>query len=329
MSSSPSIPELAKTERLDRDRLFSLAKMMRESQGSTRVDLTGLRMDEVLDVPSRDAGRTLRTHIYYPKKREIRAADAGPAPAVINVHGSGYVMPYHGVDDEYARTLADRANVVVLDASYRLAPENPFPAAYDDVVDAIRYVLSKPETFDPSRISLSGFSAGGTLILAAASQAFDKTTFKNLITIYPGTLLGGSELQKRPADTEPVDDKLDLLLPDWANAVFIQSYIQDPDLYTDPRVSPHYASPQAFPDRMLFITAGYDVFCPEAEELAAKIQSNDPAKEVIVHRMKNFGHGFDKKPLESDPHNRARDEAYGLVVDFLMKDHEVANHAQE
>ena len=51
------------------------------------------------------------------------------------------------------------------DTDYRKAPESPFPAAVHDVEDIVNYVLAHPDEYDTTKITLSGFSAGGCLAL--------------------------------------------------------------------------------------------------------------------------------------------------------------------
>lgn len=75
----------------------------------------------------------------------------------------------------------------VLDVQYRLAPEYPFPAALEDVEDAVNWVIKKAQDFDLSRFAISGFSAGGNLALATASGMFKKDTFNSVLTFYPST----------------------------------------------------------------------------------------------------------------------------------------------
>lgn len=81
--------------------------------------------------------------------------------------------------------LVAQPNTPVIDCSYRMAPENPFPAALNDVEDAVKYVLSRPEEYDASHFSIGGFSAGGNLSLAASACLFPSDNFRSLIAFYP------------------------------------------------------------------------------------------------------------------------------------------------
>lgn len=80
---------------------------------------------------------------------------------VLYLHGGGYTCG----DMEYAKgfgaTLAAHCGVKVFCPAYRLAPENPYPAALDDALEAYRYLCEKG--YSPSHIMLAGESAGGGL----------------------------------------------------------------------------------------------------------------------------------------------------------------------
>jgi acetyl esterase/lipase len=71
-------------------------------------------------------------------------------------------------------TLDQGARCLVVSVDYGLAPENPFPAAVEDSIDAVRWVASSPaelQKIDTSRISISGTSSGANLAVVAALSA--------------------------------------------------------------------------------------------------------------------------------------------------------------
>lgn len=87
----------------------------------------------------------------------------------------------HGSDHEFCRQISEQTKYTVLDVPYRLAPEDPFPTAINNVKDAIKYALGRPDEFDLPCLSLSGFSAGANRALAASAILFSPETFRSLI----------------------------------------------------------------------------------------------------------------------------------------------------
>ncbi len=102
---------------------------------------------------------------------------AGPAPrsgypAVVVVHGGGWISGDKWTLEGYSRLLA-RHGIVAVTINYRLAPDHKFPAQVDDVRQALLWVASNAERFsiDVNQIGLFGYSAGGHLSALVASLA--------------------------------------------------------------------------------------------------------------------------------------------------------------
>lgn len=92
--------------------------------------------------------------------------------AVLYLHGGGYTLGSPRTHRSLAAFLARSAGAVVYSLDYRLAPEHPYPAALDDAVAAFRAMVDE-HRFAPSRIAISGDSAGGGLAVAAARRLAD------------------------------------------------------------------------------------------------------------------------------------------------------------
>jgi len=94
----------------------------------------------------------------------VRAPNSRDERVVLYLHGGGYVIGNNVGYRELASRVARAASARVLLIDYRLAPENPFPAAVDDATAAYRWLLN--EGIDASQIAVAGDSAGGGLTLA-------------------------------------------------------------------------------------------------------------------------------------------------------------------
>ncbi|OOF90864.1 hypothetical protein ASPCADRAFT_211815 [Aspergillus carbonarius ITEM 5010] len=263
--------------------------------------------DDVYQIQSRDAGRTIKAHVY----RNV-SASAGPTPVLINFHGSGFLLPLHGSDDAYCRQMSRETDRTVLDVQYRLAPENPFPAALNDVEDVVKWVLGQPEKYDLRRVSLSGFSAGGNLSLAAASNLFPSDTFHSVLAIYPVVDLHTDPALKTAPDTSGRP------IPARMSRIFDRCYVHTAYDTRDPRISPLYASADRFPDRVMIVTAACDNLAPEAEALAAKI-AKESGKLVVRQRMPGCNHGWDKSARAGTVQGDAREKTYAMAVAMLSR----------
>jgi len=95
---------------------------------------------------------------------------AGPHPLLVFLHGGGFVIGDLETHDAICRLLARHAGVHVLAIAYRLAPEHPFPAAFEDTVAAVRWALEHASELgaDPQRVAVGGDSAGGNLAAVAS-----------------------------------------------------------------------------------------------------------------------------------------------------------------
>ncbi|EMR63797.1 putative esterase lipase protein [Eutypa lata UCREL1] len=74
-----------------------------------------------------------------------------------------------GTDALFCARLARDAGIAVLDADYRKGPEHTFPRALHDAEDVLRWVAAQSHRFDRTPVAVSGFSAGGTIAVAAAT----------------------------------------------------------------------------------------------------------------------------------------------------------------
>ncbi|KAL1970756.1 hypothetical protein VTN77DRAFT_2590 [Rasamsonia byssochlamydoides] len=299
-------------------RLKTLAVLFRLAAGIAlfrrRLANARYKGKQRLQIPSRDAGRYIPAELYLPPSEE---ATKSKLPVLINWHGSGFVLPDLGSDTAYCAHIARSTGIAVVDADYRKAPENPFPAALHDVEDVIRWVVGQPERFDSSRIALSGFSAGGNLALVAASSSLKQrlslpveVAIQAVVAFYPPTDLSiAPEAKISPNPRRPI--------PALMARFFDACYIPEGVSNKDPRISPSYADKDAFPQTVVIITCDGDTLAPEADALAAKL---DDGRRRVVHRqMKGVGHAFDKTREEGSPERKLRDESYALVDEVLRE----------
>ncbi len=127
---------------------------------------------EVTDrlVPGLETDPPVRVMCIIPKQAER------PVPALVWIHGGGYIMGSPEGDALQMKTLAREAECAVVSVDYRLAPESPFPAGLHDCYAALKWVHTNAAELrvDASRLAIGGASAGGGLAAGLALFARDR-----------------------------------------------------------------------------------------------------------------------------------------------------------
>jgi len=121
-------------------------------------------------IPRADSQEML-IKIYEPIQRE-----GEKLPALLWIHGGGYVLGHPNGDDSLCESFVQAVGCVVISPDYRLAPEHPFPAAIEDCYAALVWLTCTANEFniDLSRLAIGGASAGGGLTAALALMARDR-----------------------------------------------------------------------------------------------------------------------------------------------------------
>lgn len=123
----------------------------------------------VSDVTIERDGATFGARVYAPPTDE-------PLPVVVFFHGGCYVLGDLGMHDPSLRRLAVDTPAVVVSVDYRLAPEHPFPTGPEDCYAATVWAAEHAPAYggDPSRLVVTGDSAGAGLAAAVALMARDR-----------------------------------------------------------------------------------------------------------------------------------------------------------
>ncbi len=100
--------------------------------------------------------------LYYPNVQPL-------LPAVVYLHGGGWVVGDIDTHDKIMRLLALDSGAVVVGVDYRLAPEHKFPTPIDETLAVVRQLTQRGRDWgiDPARVAVAGDSAGAHLGLAA------------------------------------------------------------------------------------------------------------------------------------------------------------------
>lgn len=126
---------------------------------------------EDLTVPGLDGDPDVAVRVYRP----VEAAK-GLRPGVLEIHGGGFMFGSVDMMDGWCDTVAGDFGAVVVSVEYRLAPEDPFPAAVHDCYAALSWFAGGAGDLgvDAGRIAVTGQSAGGGLAAGTALMARDR-----------------------------------------------------------------------------------------------------------------------------------------------------------
>jgi acetyl esterase/lipase len=103
-------------------------------------------------------------------------AAEGRLPAIVTIHGGGYVIGSYDMDDPLLDRWCPGLGVAGVSVEYRLAPETPYPGPLEDCYAALRWTYDNADDLgiDRDRIGIYGLSAGGGLAAALALLARDR-----------------------------------------------------------------------------------------------------------------------------------------------------------
>ena len=229
--------------------------------------------------------------------RIYRPAGTGPFPAVLWIHGGGWMTGSHHVTDGPVISLASMLGLVVVSVDYRLSPENPFPAALKDCYRVLEWMVEQARLLeiDPARIILRGESAGGNLAAAVALMARDRN----------GPAIHFQILHQPLVDLR--EDASWLSYNKFGKGYFLDmaalnqsrtSYLSSTEQQTDPYVSPLLAELSDLPAALVSV-AEFDPLHDQGEAYAHKLRS--AGVDVRLYQSKGALHsllGSPKKERE-------------------------------
>ncbi|MCJ8014223.1 alpha/beta hydrolase [Paenibacillus sp. KQZ6P-2] len=217
-------------------------------------------------------------------------SNEGILPAVVFIHGGGFLAGSVDVVENPCKSLAEKAGAVVISVDYRLAPEHAFPAGLTDCFDAVTWVYEHADEIRVNReqIAVLGDSAGGNLSTVCALMDHEKGTgmIKFQALIYPTVNMAGVQTEdfNWSLDHYEIRNHAELITPmitalgESGGAVY-QLYLQNNAEITDPHVSPLLSDKLGGMPETLIAIAQYDYLAVECEVYAAKLaRSGVPTK---------------------------------------------------
>lgn len=208
---------------------------------------------------------------------------------ILHCHGGGYSTG----SSLYARTLTSKlaasASMDVLCFDYRLAPENPYPAAQEDAMKAWNYLMLLG--YGAKDVILTGDSAGGNMALALALRLKEEGRLLpgGIVLMSPWTdLTSSGESFETKAELDPVLNRayIDRM---------IQAYAPGSDL-KDPYISPLYGNFEGFPPT--YIQAGEnEILLSDAQRLYQAMADADISVRIDI--FPGMWHVFQMSPMKA------------------------------
>lgn len=208
---------------------------------------------------------------------------ADPRPGlVVHAHGGGFVLNDIDVHDAVCRRMANRGGRAVLSVDYRRPPEDPFPAAPDDLDTVVRWLAAGRGPAGP--YAAHGDSAGANLVLVAALR--NPGFFAALVLIYPflDPRAGFASWAEGPASG------FDPREADW----YWEQYARNDADLDDPDLAPLRSDRLHTLPPTFVATAEHDPLRDEGEELARMIV--ETGVETVAIRCLGQTHGFWRHP---------------------------------
>ena len=213
-----------------------------------------------------------------PSDVESRVVNAGGVPAqwivppaanaervILYLHGGGYTMGSCNTHRAMIARIARASDARALAIDYRLAPENPFPAAVEDATAAYRWLLS--EDHSPGKIVIAGDSAGGGLTLAALAALRDSGVPlpAGAVPISPWTDLEGTgDSVRSRANRDP-------MIQPGGLSEMASMYLGGADA-KNPLASPLHADFRGFPP-LLIQVGDAEILLDDATRVAARAKA--------------------------------------------------------
>jgi len=227
-------------------------------------------------------GPPVRLRLYEPR------ISGQPLPALLWIHGGAFAIGFPEDDDELCMKLAADSGFLIVSPDYRLAPEHPFPAGFDDTYNSLLWLEKYADLLGINRdfLAIGGVSAGGALAAAVCQRARDENgpLIRQQILACPViddalTSASMQKFQEAPIFT-PREAKLM-----WD--MYLNENRETPPLYAVPGRHPDLANlPPAY-----VLTADYDPLRDEGIEYALRLIL--AGNSVELHHVPGTFHGFD------------------------------------
>ncbi len=250
--------------------------------------------DEASEIPGDGDAPAIPVRILRPAtERGGAEVDRSPMPTIVYFHGGGWVVGDLDTHLGHARRICVQVHGVVVSVDYRLAPENRFPAAFEDAVRATEWAAHHlDELGGNDQLVVAGDSAGGQLAASVAIARRDAgQPLSAQLLLYPVTDVAGrytdDEVNSGYMSRSSAHKRFGLTLEGMVN--FAQTYVSEDDSW-DWRVSPKRAADLTGVAPAVIHTSTLDVLRTEGNFYADDLKH--AGVEVIAREHPSLNHSY-------------------------------------
>lgn len=236
---------------------------------------------------------------------------SAPSAVIVFFHGGGWTLGNSAVSDPALRRFLAKTTCTLLSVDYRLAPENPFPAAADDAYAAIAWAAENMDILagGPVPLIVAGESAGGNLAAVAAQRARD-AAFPKL----------DAQILLCPCVTPQLDRSFarSFEVPflseeevDW----FFRQYVPNEKDHRNPAFSPLLAADFSGLAPAFLATAEWDILRDQGVQYARKLSA--AGVPVVGRTYAGSFHGFFELDDGVGPSRRLTDDLARFIGDVV------------
>lgn len=289
---------------------YKLMRHVKRVAKKPRIRLTYKTWDYKVSSGDHDVPARIFTPAYGKGKK---LADA-KYPIIVFLHGGGWVTGDLDSYEKVCLAIARQTGHMLIAVDYRLAPENPFPAALEDCYQAVKAAMKWRQASRTSGgITLMGDSAGGNLAAAVSLYMRDKGEKMpdRQILIYPATYNNHTETSPFPSVLE---NGTDYLLTSKRVCEYMDLYCNNEADRNSPYFAPLLADDFSNQPDTLIVTAQYDPLRDEGEEYGRRLKT--AGNRVVVRRIDNAMHGYFSLPVRFSVVRNT----YRIINQFLRED---------
>ncbi|KAI0495858.1 hypothetical protein KFK09_022165 [Dendrobium nobile] len=242
-------------------------------------------------------------------------------PVLVTIHGGGFYLlrssssSYHN----YVNSLTAKAGVLAISIDYRLAPENPLPAAYEDCWEALEWVFATDDPWlsnlgDLENVYIAGESAGGNLVHSLGIRlGREGRKVEGLVMVHP--LFWGKD---RIGDEGVETRKGRILTLEHVDALW-PFVCPETTGFDDPRINPVAEGAPSLATlgcrRVLVCVAELDLLRERGRLYYEKLKESDWEGDAEILESENEDHGF----FFFNPGSLKAQELTKRIVNFFNK----------